>query len=118
VPQVEGRKRHEFLEAAVSVMDGHLRYFKAGYEALLKVEPYLHQVGSSSESLQHLNQPRTLCGYWAGQQRYYKAKDDALRKLEPCLHQVRLSPGFPHLPARAPCHSSRAFGLPSTLCAY
>jgi hypothetical protein len=42
--QVEARKRHEYLEAAVSVLDGHLRYFKAGYEALKKLEPFMHQV--------------------------------------------------------------------------
>ena len=30
--QVEGRKRYEFLEALVVSMDGHLRYFKRGYE--------------------------------------------------------------------------------------
>ena len=42
--QVEGRKRHEFLNAVVSVMDGHLRYFKQGLEALCQLEPYIHQV--------------------------------------------------------------------------
>lgn len=41
--QVEARKRHEYLEAAVSVLDGHLRYFKAGFEALKKLEPFMHQ---------------------------------------------------------------------------
>ena len=60
---MEGRKRHEFLEAAVSVMDGHLRYFKAGYEALRRLEPYLHQVrasGAESELFQRcLGIPRT-----------------------------------------------------------
>ena len=44
MPQVEARKRHEYLEAAVSVLDGHLRYFKAGYEALKTLEPFMHQV--------------------------------------------------------------------------
>ena len=34
--QVEGRKRYEFLEALVVSMDGHLRYFKRGYEVPLK----------------------------------------------------------------------------------
>ena len=29
---MEGRKRYEFLEALVVSMDGHLRYFKRGYE--------------------------------------------------------------------------------------
>lgn len=43
MPQVEARKRHEYLEAAVSVLDGHLRYFKAGFEALKKLEPFMHQ---------------------------------------------------------------------------
>lgn len=28
----------------MSVMDGHLRYFKAGFEALKKLEPFMHQV--------------------------------------------------------------------------
>jgi hypothetical protein len=46
VPQVEARKRHEYLEAAVSVLDGHLRYFKAGFEALKKLEPFMHQARS------------------------------------------------------------------------
>lgn len=41
--QVEGRKRHDFLSAVVSVMDGHLRYFKQGFEALSKLEPYMQQ---------------------------------------------------------------------------
>ena len=40
--QVEGRKRYEFLEALVVSMDGHLRYFKRGYEvtvALQRISP-------------------------------------------------------------------------------
>ena len=32
--QVEGRRRFEFLEALVVSMDGHLRYFKRGYEVI------------------------------------------------------------------------------------
>lgn len=49
--QVEGRKRHEFLSAVVSVMDGHLRYFKAGFEALSQLEPYMNQVAPAFTTL-------------------------------------------------------------------
>lgn len=59
--QVEGRKRHEYLEAAVSVMDGHLRYFKAGYEALKKLEPFMHQASQSLVSLPCSSSPAQPC---------------------------------------------------------
>ena len=59
--QVEGRKRHEFLEGIVSVMDGHLRYFKAGYEALAELEPYLHQVPSPASFQSRSPRPFAPC---------------------------------------------------------
>eukprot|EP00249_Psilotum_nudum_P019302 c27186_g1_i1 orf=520-3096(-) len=41
---IEARKKFEFLEAVSGTMDAHLRYFKQGYELLLQMEPYIHQV--------------------------------------------------------------------------
>jgi hypothetical protein len=78
--QVEARKRHEYLEAAVSVLDGHLRYFKAGFEALKKLEPFMHQarllgcivaalamVSWPSSRLPHSSGRAELCAaWWAG----------------------------------------------------
>ena len=40
--QVEGHKRYEFLEAAVSAMDAHLKFFERGQELLEGLGPYLH----------------------------------------------------------------------------
>ncbi|KAI7752334.1 hypothetical protein M8C21_014821 [Ambrosia artemisiifolia] len=41
---VEAKKRFEFLESVGEAMDAHLQYFKQGYELLLQMEPYIHQV--------------------------------------------------------------------------
>lgn len=39
--EVEGRKRHEFLEAVVGSMDAHVRFFERGQHMLLGLEPYI-----------------------------------------------------------------------------
>ncbi|XP_004297764.1 PREDICTED: ADP-ribosylation factor GTPase-activating protein AGD4-like [Fragaria vesca subsp. vesca] len=41
---IEAKKKYEFLESVSAIMDGHLRYFKLGYELLSQMEPYIHQV--------------------------------------------------------------------------
>ncbi|MCO5577777.1 hypothetical protein L7F22_031611 [Adiantum nelumboides] len=41
---IEAKKKFEFLESVSGMMDAHLRYFKQGYELLLQMEPYIHQV--------------------------------------------------------------------------
>ncbi|KAH7434462.1 hypothetical protein KP509_06G018700 [Ceratopteris richardii] len=41
---IEAKKKFEFLESVTGTMDAHLRYFKQGYELLLQMEPYIHQV--------------------------------------------------------------------------
>ncbi|XP_040374009.1 ADP-ribosylation factor GTPase-activating protein AGD4 isoform X2 [Rosa chinensis] len=41
---IEAKKKYEFLESISAIMDGHLRYFKLGYELLSQMEPYIHQV--------------------------------------------------------------------------
>lgn len=41
---IEAKKKFEFLESVSGTMDAHLRYFKQGYELLLQMEPYIHQV--------------------------------------------------------------------------
>ncbi|XP_076897543.1 ADP-ribosylation factor GTPase-activating protein AGD1-like [Bidens hawaiensis] len=41
---VEAKKRFEYLESVGEAMDAHLHYFKQGYELLLEMEPYIHQV--------------------------------------------------------------------------
>ncbi|KAK8659400.1 hypothetical protein V6N13_029602 [Hibiscus sabdariffa] len=40
---IETKKKHEFLESISAIMDGHLRYFKLGYELLSQLEPFIHQ---------------------------------------------------------------------------
>jgi hypothetical protein len=40
---VEGRKRYEFLEALVSSMDAHVRFFERGHHMLSGLEPYIQQ---------------------------------------------------------------------------
>ena len=39
--QVEGRKRYEFLEAVVSAMDAHVRFFERGSAMLANLGPYI-----------------------------------------------------------------------------
>nr|XP_023909213.1 ADP-ribosylation factor GTPase-activating protein AGD4-like isoform X3 [Quercus suber] len=41
---IEAKKKYEFLESISAIMDGHLRYFKLGYELLSQMEPFIHQV--------------------------------------------------------------------------
>ncbi|KAI9168847.1 hypothetical protein LWI28_002728 [Acer negundo] len=41
---IEAKKKYEFLESISAIMDGHLRYFKLGYDLLSQIEPYIHQV--------------------------------------------------------------------------
>ncbi|DBB01590.1 TPA: hypothetical protein ACH3X1_000238 [Trebouxia sp. C0004] len=41
--ELESRKRYEFLEAMVSSMDAHLRFFERGHELLKNLEPYIQQ---------------------------------------------------------------------------
>ncbi|KAM7263317.1 hypothetical protein ACFE04_001000 [Oxalis oulophora] len=41
---VESKKKFEFLESVSAIMDGHLRYFKLGYDLLREMEPFIHQV--------------------------------------------------------------------------
>ncbi|XVF85612.1 hypothetical protein PTKIN_Ptkin17bG0130900 [Pterospermum kingtungense] len=41
---IEAKKKYEFLESISAIMDGHLRYFKLGYDLLSQLEPYIHQV--------------------------------------------------------------------------
>ncbi|KAL3136510.1 hypothetical protein ABBQ38_005760 [Trebouxia sp. C0009 RCD-2024] len=41
--EVESRKQYEFLEAMVSSMDAHLRFFERGHELLKNLEPYIQQ---------------------------------------------------------------------------
>jgi Arf-GAP/coiled-coil/ANK repeat/PH domain-containing protein len=40
---LESRKRYAFLEALVSVMHSHLKFFQNGFDVLRKLEPVLHQ---------------------------------------------------------------------------
>ncbi|XP_039059859.1 ADP-ribosylation factor GTPase-activating protein AGD4-like isoform X3 [Hibiscus syriacus] len=40
---IEAKKKYEFLESISAIMDGHLRYFKLGYELLNQLEPFIHQ---------------------------------------------------------------------------
>ena len=39
--QVESRKRYEFLEALVSSMDAHVRFFERGSQMLAGLGPYI-----------------------------------------------------------------------------
>ena len=71
--QVEGRKRYEFLEALVVSMDGHLRYFKRGYEVPLKLFSSMHPCNDvlSSHHWLLLNHPGyysncVLSSFWGG----------------------------------------------------
>lgn len=41
--EMESRKRYEFLEAMLSSMDAHLRFFERGHELLKNLEPYIQQ---------------------------------------------------------------------------
>lgn len=56
--EVEGRKRYEFLSAVATVMDGHLRYFKQGFEALSELEPYIHQALESCDAMKREEERR------------------------------------------------------------
>lgn len=58
--EVEGRKRHEFLSAVATVVEGHLEYFKQGFEALSKLEPYVHQALESCEAMKR-EEERRMC---------------------------------------------------------
>uniref|UniRef100_A0A2N9FA07 Arf-GAP domain-containing protein n=1 Tax=Fagus sylvatica TaxID=28930 RepID=A0A2N9FA07_FAGSY len=40
---IEAKKKYEFLESISAIMDGHLRYFKLGYELFSQMEPFIHQ---------------------------------------------------------------------------
>ncbi|KAK9807526.1 hypothetical protein WJX72_001570 [[Myrmecia] bisecta] len=48
---VESRKRFEFLEAMVSSMDAHLRFFERGFEVLKNLEPYIQHALEMVETL-------------------------------------------------------------------
>lgn len=53
--QVEGRKRYEFLEAVVSGMDAHVRFYERGYQCLHGLEPYIQhalEVGAAGFAVQ------------------------------------------------------------------
>lgn len=41
---IEAKKKYEFLESISAIMDGHLRYFKLGYELFSQMEPFIHQI--------------------------------------------------------------------------
>eukprot|EP00891_Asterochloris_glomerata_P008374 jgi/Astpho2/8374/e_gw1.00122.15.1_t len=49
--EVNGRKRYEFLEAAVSAVDAHLRFFERGAELLKNLEPFLQHSLSMVDTL-------------------------------------------------------------------
>ncbi|XVE91792.1 hypothetical protein REPUB_Repub01dG0042200 [Reevesia pubescens] len=51
---IEAKKKHEFLESISAIMDGHLRYFKLGYELLSQLEPFIHQVLTYAQQAKEL----------------------------------------------------------------
>ncbi|XP_030526589.1 ADP-ribosylation factor GTPase-activating protein AGD4-like isoform X3 [Rhodamnia argentea] len=58
---IETKKKHEFLESISAIMDGHLRYFKQGYELLSQLEPFIHQVltyAQQSKEMANVEQDR------------------------------------------------------------
>ncbi|TYI51473.1 hypothetical protein E1A91_D12G178500v1 [Gossypium mustelinum] len=51
---IEAKKKYEFLESISAIMDGHLRYFKLGYELLSQLEPFIHQVLTYAQQAKEL----------------------------------------------------------------
>ncbi|KAE8724573.1 ADP-ribosylation factor GTPase-activating protein AGD2 [Hibiscus syriacus] len=51
---IEAKKKYEFLESISAIMDGHLRYFKLGYELLNQLEPFIHQVLTYAQQAKEL----------------------------------------------------------------
>ncbi|XP_039051820.1 ADP-ribosylation factor GTPase-activating protein AGD4-like isoform X2 [Hibiscus syriacus] len=51
---IEAKKKYEFLESISAIMDGHLRYFKLGYDLLSQLEPFIHQVLTYAQQAKEL----------------------------------------------------------------